>query len=378
MSTIAVLLMVKNEKISIKNTIDSFKRYIDVVIVLDTGSTDNTIDIIKKTCENNKQKLYLKKTVFKSFPESRNESIEFAESVSDATFFLLMDAGDELKTHLSSKINFINAIKTIPNNYNFGLVRHNWLNNGSLEDHFDARFIRNKNKCRYDIRYPVHEKFDKVSNDLTNLSDIFYLYQDRDKYGVSTQNRYLKDIEMLSNAIQNKRNLYYFGQTYLNMSDFENGFKYNLLSYEKEIDDDEFGDHIIKNILVRIGYCAMKSNKSKKIVFEYLTKAIENFIEPPIEAFIFLFSYSIEQKITNDVMIYVPKLFELKKPTGPDLTIINHGFYDYKRWNLISIVCLLSNQHIELGKKACQNALKVANNPDDRNNMQIYNYISKN
>ena len=78
MSTIAVLLMVKNEKISIKNTIDSFKRYIDVVIVLDTGSTDNTIDIIKKTCENNKQKLYLKKTVFKSFPESRNESIEFA------------------------------------------------------------------------------------------------------------------------------------------------------------------------------------------------------------------------------------------------------------------------------------------------------------
>ena len=378
MSTIAVLLMVKNEKISIKNTIDSFKRYIDVVIVLDTGSTDNTIDIIKKTCENNKQKLYLKKTVFKSFPESRNESIEFAESVSDATFFLLMDAGDELKTHLSSKINFINAIKTIPNNYNFGLVRHNWLNNGSLEDHFDARFIRNKNKCRYDIRYPVHEKFDKVSNDLTNLSDIFYLYQDRDKYGISTQSRYLKDIEMLSNAVQNKRNLYYLGQTYLNMCDFENGFKYNLLSYEKEIDDDEFGDHIIKNILIRMGYCAMRSNKSKEIVFKYLTKAIENFTEPPIEAFIFLFSYSIEQKITNDVMIYVPKLFELKKPIGNDLTIINHGFYDYKRWNLISIDCLISNQHIELGKKACQNALKVANNPDDRNNMQIYNYISKN
>ena len=183
---------------------------------------------------------------------------------------------------------------------------------------------------------------------------------------------------MLSNAVQNKRNLYYLGQTYLNMCDFENGFKYNLLSYEKEIDDDEFGDHIIKNILIRMGYCAMRSNKTKVIVFKYLTKAIENFTEPPIEAFIFLFSYSIEQKITNDVMIYVPKFFELKKPIGNDLTIINHGFYDYKRWNLISIVCLLSNQHIELGKKACQNALKVANNPDDRNNMQIYNYISKN
>jgi glycosyltransferase involved in cell wall biosynthesis len=370
MSTISVILMVKDEKNSIKITIDSVKNYIKNIIVLDTGSSDNTIEIIRKTCKKNNQQLYLKETKFISFPESRNEAIEFAEQVSDSRFFLLMDAGDELKTNLS-KDNFNNNISSIPSKYNYGLVRHNWFVRNSLEDHYDVRFIRNKNKCRYDLRYLVHEKFKDVTDDITNLSEIFYLYQNRDLYGTSTEKRYIKDVELLSNSIPNKRNLYYLGQTYLNMEDFENGYKYNLLSYEKEKDDEEMGDHIIKTTLIRIGFCAIRCDKDKEIIFKYLSKAIE-FTEPPIEAFIFLFSYAIENKITKEVSHYVPKLFYLEKPK--DISNVNHEYYDYKRWSLISIVCLLSNEQLPLGKQACAKALKFSNNPTDRNNMQIYNY----
>ena len=53
MSTISVILMVKNEKNSIKITIDSVKNYIKNIIVLDTGSTDNTIEIIRQTSKKN-------------------------------------------------------------------------------------------------------------------------------------------------------------------------------------------------------------------------------------------------------------------------------------------------------------------------------------
>ena len=370
MSIISVLLMVKNEKNSIKNTIDSVKNYIKNIIVLDTGSSDNTIEIIRQTCKKNNQTLYLKETKFISFPESRNEAIEFAEQVSDSIYFLLMDAGDELKTNLT-KDQFINSINSLSPIYNYGLVRHNWLIKNSLEDHYDVRFIKNKNKCRYDLRYLVHEKFKDVTNDIFNMSDIFYLYQNRDLYGTSTEKRYINDIEMLSKSIPNKRNLYFLGQTYLNMEDFENGFKYNILSYEKE-DDENMGDHIIKTILIRIGFCAIRCGKSKEIIFKYLTHAIDKFEEPPIEAFIFLFSYAIEKKITREVVHYAAKLFNLKKPN--DISNINHEYYDYKRWSLISIVCLLSNNQLPLGKQACKKALEFSNNPIDRNNMQIYNY----
>jgi len=371
MSTISVIIMVKNEEKSIKTTIDSVKNYFSEIIVLDTGSTDKTIETIRKTCRNNNQLLHLRQTQFISFPESRNEAIEFAEQVSKSTFFLLMDAGDELKTDLT-KNQFINALNSLPEKYNYGLVRHNWLVRNSLEDHYDVRFIRNTKKCRYDLRYLVHEKFKDVGDDLTNLSNIFYLYQNRDLYGTSTQQRYVKDIEMLLKSVPNKRNLYYLGQTYMSMNDFENAYKYNLMSYENEKDDEELGDHIIKTTLIRIGYSAMRINKEKEIVFKYLTKAIDNFIEPPIEAFIFLFSYAIDNKITKEVAHYVPKLFNLKKPS--DITNVNHEFYDYKRWSLISIVCLLSNTQLQLGKQACKKAIEFSNNPIDKNNMQIYNY----
>jgi glycosyltransferase involved in cell wall biosynthesis len=44
---IGALIMVKNEEKSIKTTIDSLKGYINSIIVYDTGSTDDTISIIK-------------------------------------------------------------------------------------------------------------------------------------------------------------------------------------------------------------------------------------------------------------------------------------------------------------------------------------------
>ena len=93
-------MMVKNEEKSIKLSIDSFKNYIDTVVVFDTGSTDNTVDIIKKTCAENKQTLHLKQGQFKTFPESRNEALEFADKF-PFKYILMMDAGDEFKTSMT-------------------------------------------------------------------------------------------------------------------------------------------------------------------------------------------------------------------------------------------------------------------------------------
>ena len=80
MTSCCVLIMVKNEEESIKLTIDSTQKYFKHILVFDTGSTDKTVDIIKKTCEKNNQILHLKQGIFKSFPESRNEALEFANT----------------------------------------------------------------------------------------------------------------------------------------------------------------------------------------------------------------------------------------------------------------------------------------------------------
>ena len=108
---LGVLFMVKNEENSIKKSIESISKYIKNVIVFDTGSTDNTINIIKSVCKNNNLVLHLKQGKFISFPESRNEAIEFAEKVR-VKFLLLMDAGDEFRCD-KKKNKILDIIKSI-------------------------------------------------------------------------------------------------------------------------------------------------------------------------------------------------------------------------------------------------------------------------
>ena len=366
---VGVLMMIKNEENSIIESINSIKDYIKNLVIFDTGSTDKTIDIIKEFCEKNDMNLHLKCGEFKSFPESRNEAIEFAETV-NVKFLILMDAGDVFKSQ-KSKTKFLKIISEIPKNINYGLVKQSWYENnkGQIEtnDHNDLRFIRNKHNCRYDIKSPVHEAFLNVGQYL-NLFDVFILFQDRIKYGGSTEKRYSKDIENLLKAPKTKRNYYFLAQSYMSVDDFKNGFKYNVLSLETNDGDHAAIDE--KFTLVRAGYCSMMCNLSVDITFKYLQMAIEC-KPPPVDAFVYYMKVSIDNKCCEKVIPYIQQIFELKKPTD-ESTLVNHGFFDYTRYNLLSIVCLITGKRLDIGYKAVLMAIKEKNHKDDIHNHSVY------
>jgi glycosyltransferase involved in cell wall biosynthesis len=364
---IGVLMMVKNEQESIKLTIDSTKNYFKNIIVFDTGSTDNTVQIIKDTCAKNKQVLHLKEGHFKSFPESRNEALEFANTF-PFKYILMMDAGDEFQTKMTLK-EFNKFIESIPTHVDIGIVKQKWLEkkDASLSDHFDCRFIKNHFNIKYDLTFPVHEQVcnaDSLSS--SNFGDAFWLYQDRMKFGGSSEKRYARDIEMLSKAVQNKRNLYFLAQSYMSVNDFKNGFKYNVLSYQHP---DTFFDETFT--LVRIAFCAIQI-KMFDIAVKYLEMLLK-LEETPIDAYIYYFDIHIKLNKIEKVVPYIKILYNLEKPgVQSSIKLTNHYFYDYLRYNLLSIACLLANKELEIGKAACLKALPF-NKPDDLHNIKIYN-----
>ena len=72
------------------------------------------------------------------------------------------------------------------------------------------------------------------------------------------------------------------------------------------------------------------------------------------------------------VVKYVETLFNIEKPSmTSSIRLINHYFYDYLRFHLISIVCLITKKNLDIGKKAIEIAVKF-NKSDDIHNYKIY------
>lgn len=374
---LGMLIMLKNEEKSISNTISSVKNYIKHIIVFDTGSTDNTINIIKETCNKYNMVLHLKIGTFKSFPEARNNSLEFAETI-PVKNLILMDAGDEFRCYLNHD-DLYNCLRL--NYKNLGIVKQEWIYNNKSEEHSDIRFVKNNKSMRYDTIYPVHERFKNAENNVSDFTNIICLYQNRDLYGERTKERYYKDIEILSNAEPNKRNLYFLAQSYMSIDDYQNGFKYNMLSLEvNDIDSTDSNinkDNINLNFndcitYVRIGYCAMKCNMNEKIILKYFNKAINCTNDPPIDPYIYMLKLSIENN--NDYALkFINEIMTLKHSKT---TLVNNYFYDYMRWHLLSVLCLILNKEIEKGYECIKKIIHYREK-NDLNNIKIYKNILK-
>ena len=385
--------MIKNEAKSISVTLNSTKNYFKHIIVYDTGSTDNTIQIVKECCKKNNQILHLKHGLFKGFPESRNESLEFAESIS-VDKLLLMDAGDEFRSKYNPT-DFLTIINKFP--YTCGIVKQQWLmyhntNSSNLEEHSDIRFICNHKGIRYDLNYPVHEMImydtdntNTSNNSVVTIQDIFLLYQDRVKYGGSTESRYIKDIELLLKAKPNKRNLFFLAQSYMSINDFQNGYKYNLLCIDADnvrkinggnVLDISLGDNTTSYI--RAGYCAIMCHFNEGKVIDNLVMSIkinkDKSIEPPIDPYIYILKYYMENNKSEKALPFIDDLFKLDIKNQECNTNLNPYFYDYTRWNLISVICLMCNQKLDKGYKALNKIIHYGK-INDIQNMKMYKTI---
>ena len=404
---IGVLLMIKNEAKSIAVTLNSTKHYFKHIIVYDTGSTDNTIHIVKECCRKNNQILHLKQGLFIGFPESRNESLEFAESV-NVDKLILMDAGDEFKSTYKPN-DFLNIINTFP--YTCGIVKQQWLmshntgntNTTNLEEHSDIRFICNHKGLRYDVNYPVHEMINYDKSNCTNstthsiatITDIFLLYQDRVKYGGSTELRYIKDIDLLLKAKPHKRNLFFLAQSYMSINDYHNGYKYNLLCIDADNVkvgvaggegggkgmggsslDNSIGDNTTSYI--RAGFCAMMCHFSEDKIINNLVISIkinkDKSIEPPIDPYIYILKYYMDTNKPEQALPYIDDLFKLDIKKQECNKNLNPYFYDYTRWNLISVICLMCNQKLDKGYQALNKIIHYGK-ANDLQNMKMYKTI---
>lgn len=191
MNNISLFIIAKNEADKIKACIDSAKAIVSEIIVVDSGSTDNTIEIATECGA----KVYHHE--FVGFADQKN----FALSKCTGTWALSLDADERLSDELAKEI------QNIPENteYNgFELLRINYFLGGrmkhsGLENEFILRLIKVGAGQYKNVL--VHESLE-INGKIMRLNNamLHYSYEDLENYFV----KFNKYTSLAANDLNNK------------------------------------------------------------------------------------------------------------------------------------------------------------------------------
>ena len=116
-----LVMIVKNSGDILKDCLSINKKYIDHWTILDTGSSDNTVSIIKEELKDIPGNLYIEE--FVDFSHSRNRSLELSSKKCKYQIILddsyLINGGYDLRKFLSKSKDDCIAIKIGKYEYNF-------------------------------------------------------------------------------------------------------------------------------------------------------------------------------------------------------------------------------------------------------------------
>lgn len=353
MKLLICAIMVKDEEERAIRTMRSMVNIVDQYVILDTGSTDNTVKMIEDFCRDNKKPLKLKISEFSNFSDSRNEMIKMCYGL--GSFILLVDANAEiLNGHVLRP--FLKRIEHIRAQGVFGCkfrVDNDFGVKGRVSIFYKIGLIRNN--CK-DIFYqcPVHEYITSSSpgkyqtNNGLESTD-FCIYQDRLKDKSSTS-RYEYDIKMLQTYLKNNsydtRSMRYLAQTYYNMQDFQNSYETakNLIKLIEDKPIKKYDDNLFTSYML----CARSLYQlhNDKDFFKFYLKAYKyvqllfDYTQPLYELAV---KYN-EIKNYQLAFIYIKKVCDGPIPQlhVKELSI-DYEIYKKKRWELLLQLAKIKN-----------------------------------
>ena len=205
---ICLNMIVKNESKIIKRALDSVKNQLTCYAICDTGSTDNTIDIIKDTLKDLPGTISVIK--FTDFSQARNEALDIGMDVAkkcNCDYLLLIDADMELKGTIPSELN----------KECYLIIQVN-----DILQYENARLLKVGSLAKY--RCPTHEYLSYNEMDRLSLKDVYLI----DHNDGNHENKLLRDKKLLEDELiknNTPRCMFYLARTYHDIGEHENALK---------------------------------------------------------------------------------------------------------------------------------------------------------
>lgn len=381
---LALVMMIKNEHKRIEVSLESVRDIVDCIVILDTGSEDNTVEIVRNYCEKNNKKLHFIQQSFPApfnFSTARNVVLDFAEDKAD--YLLLLDCNDELRGAEDLR-KFVNSYDGTSSAFH---TCQEWWNGVSLDKYYNIRLVKTGHQWRYRgaiheyIMSPESEKQDINKKSVVSRVCGFSLYQDRTKDDDKSYKRFSRDEEILNSEYQeylklhekegkaiDARNLFYYGQTCMCLGKSEKAYKLYKERTECEgfVEEKYHAYYRCGEISKTLGHDWEETMTWYIKAYEYSAKIFDS---PRAEPMFRLAEYY-RDKCWDLCFMYLRRCCELVYPENAIL-FIDRRVYDYSRWNLMGIVAYYVGQK-DIGKLACLKSINAENKDIDKTNLLFY------
>ena len=353
---LAAAIMVKNEQKTIKKTILGCYKYVNSIVILDTGSTDKTISIIHNVCKSKNITYYLHEEPFVDFGYSRNRLLHFARP--RAQFLILLDANEELRN-----AEILRPMLMRNTNCDCFAVNIILINDAGMKG-FKTVFnrieiINSEAKLYYKGRIHEHLISDPGVQILENqifLKTDFHIFQDKEQDTIQLP-RFYRDIKILNEECEKDpkdlRTHFYLGITYRNIKDIPNSFKHfqERLRLGKELVEENkkkgiaefYSDETYMAYIhsLELANVLGKPESEVKQIFLDMWQYVRDFPEMNrAEHFIIFAGYCYNKpqgQLTYDHVFtcfqFAKQACQIPKPTNPKI-VIKTNLYDQIRWYL--------------------------------------------
>ncbi|MBF8262609.1 MAG: hypothetical protein HW387_274 [Parachlamydiales bacterium] len=364
LKSVCLNMIVKNESKVIRRCIHSIRSLIDYWVIVDTGSTDGTQEIIKETLKDIPGELY--ERPWKNFEHNRNEAMRLAYP--KARYLLFIDADEVLKA---------------PKNFSLGTLDKDiflinvQLSSGTM---FTRQFMIGT-RIRWFWKGVVHEQvYTDVKSTTHRFLEDAYLYASDDggRTGQDSSVKFLHDAEVLEEALKtdprNSRYVFYLANSYSHAKKLDLA----LQNYEKRVIMAGWDQEVFYSLYC-IGRIQSEMNMPPEVFINSYYKAYR-YRTTRAEPLFWIAHHYMEIKDYEAAYEVLVKAVEI--PLSKDAMMVEHSIYEHAlKWMFAD--CLFSLKKYEEAEKIYQELMAKPKLPKEvrpvmmQNMKQIQRYLQK-
>jgi glycosyltransferase involved in cell wall biosynthesis len=345
---ICLNMIVKNESKIIVRLIETVKDVIDYYIISDTGSSDNTISLIKRTMKKYNIPGEVPQVPWKNFSYNRQIALEHAYKNPEIKYVLFIDADEELR--IGEKIKDFKTLKRVHFN-NFDKDCYHIKKKYTGNDYYVPTLI-NTTHLPWMWKGVVHEYLDIQQNMGTATHEyvddgLVYNHvnfgEGANSHGLTTKEKYMRDVKLLTGELEkdpnDTRSMFYLAQSYYDAQEYEESYK----RYKQRGEMGGWNQEVFYS-LYRMAICTILCKKPYETILSHMMMAYEYRpirMEPLFE----LCKYCREHDMFNQG--YMFGKWALSLPPHNDVLFVHRYMYDYALLDHLSICAYYTGRYEE-------------------------------